>query len=118
MANIQRNPQYFRLCKNWQNVDLIEICIFSFNQLAPSYPYPGGICHGDDLIYLFPTFNLHDRDRRMSRKMVDLWTSFAIRGVPNADWPPLECSQYSNGSKLIRILYAFVSLWLQVQARI
>ena len=54
-----------------------------------------GITHGDDLIYLFPEtaaslqlpFNVEQStsDRKISNVMVDLWTSFAIKGVPRSN---------------------------------
>lgn len=65
---------------------------------ASNYPFDGGISHGDDLIYLFPYPQLGSLDRQdkdVSRKMIDLWTSFAIDGTPKIasnpkfHWPPL-----------------------------
>ncbi|XP_076663588.1 uncharacterized protein LOC143366404 [Andrena cerasifolii] len=54
-----------------------------------------GIMHGDDLIYLFPEtaaslqlpFNVQQStsDRKISNVMVDLWTTFAIKGVPRSN---------------------------------
>lgn len=55
-----------------------------------------GVLHGDDLLYLFPfsEYKLNDADRKVSELFVDLWTSFAIDGVPKSnfapEWPPLE----------------------------
>ena len=49
---------------------------------------PRGVCHGDDLFYLFtmPYFNkvkLDDKDIEIKNVMVDAWTNFANSGNPN-----------------------------------
>lgn len=58
--------------------------------------------HADDLFYLFPhpfkNHTLNKDDARVAQTFVDLWTSFAIDGVPKSDklkkeWPPLT-SEY------------------------
>ncbi|XP_021914303.1 liver carboxylesterase-like [Zootermopsis nevadensis] len=61
------------------------------------YPFPGGVAHSDDLIYLFPQPDavLNKEDRVISRTMVDLWTNFATYTDPApADyvpsWPPVR----------------------------
>lgn len=50
------------------------------------YPFQGGVSHADDITYLFPYpvefAKLNENDTKMAKKMVDLWTSFAIDGVP------------------------------------
>ncbi|KAM8707777.1 hypothetical protein ACLKA7_014848 [Drosophila subpalustris] len=47
------------------------------------YPFNGGVHHSNDNIYLFATHPLQGEDTLMAHNMVDLWTSFAITGVPN-----------------------------------
>ncbi|XP_043647997.1 juvenile hormone esterase [Drosophila teissieri] len=47
------------------------------------YPFNGGVHHSNDNIYLFATHSLEGQDTQMSEKMVDVWTSFAIEGVPS-----------------------------------
>lgn len=74
------------------------------------YPFVGGVHHSDDLIYLFPdppdVAKLNAADTKIAQSMVDLWTSFAIEGVPKLpqmqsksietnetvsfDWKPFE----------------------------
>ncbi|PSN53820.1 hypothetical protein C0J52_04632 [Blattella germanica] len=60
------------------------------------YPFPGGVSHSDDLIYLFPQPGLvfNDKDREISQMMVELWTNFATYGKPAPamgvpHWPPM-----------------------------
>lgn len=52
-----------------------------------------GAQHASELMYLFPFYELNEIDVRMSETMLDLWTSFAINGVPKAngvpEWRPL-----------------------------
>ena len=60
----------------------------SFTQLqADKQGKAEGVCHGDDLFYLFPMSSLTSKnvsnekiDGKMIDIMVDLWTSFAING--------------------------------------
>lgn len=68
------------------------------------YPFPGGVTHSDELLYLFPyppeNADLNEEDTQMAQLMVDLWTSFAISGVPyplrrhdeinTVDWKPFS----------------------------
>ncbi|KXJ82746.1 hypothetical protein RP20_CCG011480 [Aedes albopictus] len=71
---------------------------FGYGANTSHYPYKGGIHHSNDNIYLFPfpdfATNLNAADTRMSEIMVDLWTSFAIDGVPKSsgvpDWKPVD----------------------------
>ncbi|ETN61524.1 glutactin [Anopheles darlingi] len=57
---------------------------FSANQDL-QYPYPNNSFHAEDLFYLFPLGQrLNQQDTEMAKMMVDLWTSFATRGVPTA----------------------------------
>jgi carboxylesterase type B len=57
-----------------------------WNYLFPGEqpPIPRGVTHGDELVYLFSTgvFTMSDEDWETARKMVDLWTNFAIYGNP------------------------------------
>lgn len=59
---------------------------FGYGANTSHYPFAGGVHHSDDLIYLFPdppdVANLNKQDTQLSQMMVDLWTSFAITGVP------------------------------------
>ena len=48
----------------------------------------GGVCHGDDLCYLFRFIVSHrlaidSAEYRTTRAMVDIWSSFATNGDPN-----------------------------------
>ncbi|XP_063236892.1 carboxylesterase 4A-like [Bacillus rossius redtenbacheri] len=60
------------------------------------YPFPGGVAHSDDLIYLFPhdDKNLSGPELAVARTMVQLWTNFAATGSPAPAegvpaWPPI-----------------------------
>jgi len=46
-----------------------------------------GVCHGDDLIYMFdyPTFGHNETEAVMSEQMLDVWTTFAKYGNPTPD---------------------------------
>jgi carboxylesterase type B len=46
---------------------------------------PGGICHTDDLIYMFYFFPLFNDDMKVSRRYVDYFVNFATYGDPNGD---------------------------------
>lgn len=60
---------------------------FGYEGPVSHYPFGGGVSHSDDLIYLFPyprhVAVLNDADTRFAKTLVDLWTSFAINGVPS-----------------------------------
>nr|XP_029731025.1 glutactin-like [Aedes albopictus] len=62
---------------------------FGYGADTSHYPFDGGVHHSNDLLYLFPfppgEPKLNERDTRMARQMVDLWTSFATTGVPKSD---------------------------------
>ncbi|XP_055856850.1 glutactin [Episyrphus balteatus] len=53
------------------------------------YPFNGGAHHSNDNIYLFSTHTLNGKDTEISKKMVSLWTSFAIEGVPGTENAPV-----------------------------
>ncbi|KAK9510784.1 hypothetical protein O3M35_005496 [Rhynocoris fuscipes] len=62
-----------------------------------NYPFPGGVAHSDDLIYLFPFSkgNLTESEMVVAKTMVELWTNFAIYGKPVpasgvVEWPPMS----------------------------
>lgn len=59
---------------------------FGYGSDVSHYPFAGGVHHSDDLIYLFPhrpdAPKLNAADTLMAKMMVDMWTSFAIDGVP------------------------------------
>ncbi|XP_055621644.1 glutactin-like isoform X2 [Toxorhynchites rutilus septentrionalis] len=72
---------------------------FGYGADTSHYPFDGGVHHSDDLLYLFPyppgQPELNEDDARMSRLMVDLWTSFATNGVPRSEalgieWEPMR----------------------------
>ena len=53
-----------------------------------------GVCHSDDLLYLFPMGPLPnalrtEADRRVSRHMTAMWCQFAASGDPAPEWRPL-----------------------------
>lgn len=59
------------------------------------FPYVGAVEHEDDLQYLFPMKQMNADDVKMAKLMVQLWTSFAIDGVPRANeiataWTPMK----------------------------
>lgn len=73
---------------------------YSFNFGMPfTSPFYGGVQHSDELYYLFTFAELNAVDTEMSKKMVDLWASFVVDGVPSIrcgpKWPPLK-SIYFN----------------------
>lgn len=51
------------------------------------YPFNGGVHHSNDNIYLFATHQLQLEAQLMAQHMVELWTSFAISGVPTGMQP-------------------------------
>ncbi|XP_053668307.1 glutactin-like [Anopheles marshallii] len=71
---------------------------FGYDQDIRHIPFDGGVHHTNDLLYLFPypptAAQLNEQDTIMAKKMVDLWTSFIVDGVPNAQelphWPPFN----------------------------
>ncbi|XP_039432588.1 glutactin-like [Culex pipiens pallens] len=77
---------------------------FGFGVDTDQFPFSGGVHHSDDLQYLFPypkaAAQLNERDTVIAKRMVDLWTSFAIGGVPQAEqvpeWPAMSavCGPY------------------------
>ncbi|XP_001651649.3 glutactin [Aedes aegypti] len=62
--------------------------------LSVPFPHDRPVHHGEELKYLFPKEILDDLDTKMAKTMVQLWTSFAIRGIPAAKstpyWPPAD----------------------------
>jgi len=46
---------------------------------------PGGICHTDDMMYLFYLLPLFNDDMKVSRRLVDYFVNFATYGDPNGD---------------------------------
>ncbi|EAT48045.2 AAEL000918-PA, partial [Aedes aegypti] len=62
---------------------------FGYGADTSHYPFDGGVHHSNDLLYLFPYSpgepKLNERDTRMTKLMVDLWTSFAATGVPKSE---------------------------------
>lgn len=72
---------------------------FGYGEDTSHYPFPGGVTHSDDLIYLFPdppnVAELNEDDKKIAQLMVDLWTSFAISGVP-------KIPQNQNGTEVLQ----------------
>ena len=75
-----------------------EFTRFGYGADTSHYPFDGGVHHSNDNIYLFPwppnVSKLNAKDTEMAKKMVKLWTSFAISGVPSAPgvtaWPTMS----------------------------
>lgn len=65
---------------------------FGYGADTSHYPFSGGVHHSNDNIYIYPwpahVSILNEADTEMSMKMVDLWTSFAISGVPSTPGQP------------------------------
>lgn len=106
---------YFQMSGMDSKVDLLKLLLTNKEGGVPSYLYAFKY-HGsehyfakkegswlknyvtllDDNVYLFkPEKVLSDEDKRMSKIMVDLWTSFAQNGVPKTneldiEWPQIE----------------------------
>lgn len=94
---------------------------FGYGANTSHYPFNGGVHHSDDLIYLFPypwnIANLNEADREMSQILLDLWTSFAKNGTPQAVtsdgntvfWPSFsgkkQMSVISRCRLLLSVLY-------------
>lgn len=76
-----------------------EFTRFRYGGDTSKYPFDGGVHHSDDNIYLypFPHAQLNEEDTKMAQRMVDLWTSFVIDGVPKAsdvkEWPKMSGKQ-------------------------
>lgn len=74
------------------------------NQFKKVVPYDYGVCHCDDLIYLFkstalyPNYQPTKEDEKVIELMTTLWTNFAIFGNPTPEndssalvkWEPVE----------------------------
>ncbi|XP_034839811.1 juvenile hormone esterase isoform X1 [Maniola hyperantus] len=70
----------------------------SFSQIFGDSVGDYGVCHADDLMYLFPIHFLNkpftEEDNKMMDLMITLWTNFATSGDPNKpvqlafDWKP------------------------------
>nr|AFH01340.1 carboxylesterase [Nilaparvata lugens] len=70
---------------------------YSISQLLSGDPtYRNGVCHADDLFYLFPmkpflglrVGSETEKDKEISAKFVDLITNFVIEGNPNSKSEP------------------------------
>ena len=98
-----------------------EFTRFGYGADTSHYPFKGGVHHSDENIYLFPwpenVANLNAADTVMAQRMVDLWTSFAINGVPASSnvpsWPSMNGKQmviFSNNT--ITFVFIFTRcLW-------
>lgn len=76
-----------------------EFTRFRYGRPTAKYPFDGGVHHSDDNIYMypFPHPELNEQDQKMAQRMVDLWTSFVIEGVPKAsdvqEWPKMTSKE-------------------------
>ncbi|GAB0086093.1 Carboxylic ester hydrolase [Sergentomyia squamirostris] len=96
----RNNPSIFLYTFDYEG----EHTRFGYGRNTSQYPFKGGISHSNDNLYLFPwpqtAAKLNEKDTKIAQKMVDLWTSFAINGVPTSpqieNWPPMEnlCGPY------------------------
>jgi len=89
---------------------LIDLCLMFYHRSKGHKPYKreGGVCHGDDLMYLFhvdftgfpPSVETKDQKKTQNR-LLDIVTSFMLDGKPKMRdceqnyWPPMQ----KNGSK-------------------
>lgn len=90
------------------------MCSFnSFDDGSSHYPFHGGVTHADELTYLFPypedVAKLNENDTKMAEKMIDLWTSFAINGVPTMSGmknslSPVRWKPFSGKDKSVIVL--------------
>ncbi|XP_039280927.1 esterase E4 isoform X1 [Nilaparvata lugens] len=77
--------------------------LFSVSQVISEDPsYKNGACHGDDLLYMFPLKYFSqfrgkesDKDKEISRKIVQFIVNFATYGDPN---PVAETTNWSPNS--------------------
>ncbi|XP_053685659.1 glutactin-like [Sabethes cyaneus] len=98
LRDIQANVKYSNVAYLYTFDYDGEHTRFGYGKSTDHYPYDGGIHHSNDNIYLFPypdeVTELNAEDTRMSETMVDLWTSFAIDGIPKSSnvqqWPPVD----------------------------
>ncbi|XP_058123504.1 esterase E4-like [Anopheles ziemanni] len=79
-----------------------QVYLYNFDYVGPPspvtpgfpYPFPNTVGHGDELKFLFPMNELNEEHTKMANIMVDLWTSFAIAGIPQAEnvipWPTVS----------------------------
>lgn len=88
---------------------------FGYGKDTSKYPFSGGVHHSNDNLNFFPypdyAAHLNAADTEMSRKMVNLWTSFATTGRPKAtfdgeddvEWLPFTGMKIANNeSRTIR----------------
>lgn len=99
LRDIQANARYSEKETYLYSFDYAgEHTRFGYGENTSHYPYKGGIHHSNDNIYLFPfpdfATKLNTADTKMSETMIDLWTSFAIDGVPKSkdlpEWKPVD----------------------------
>ncbi|GAB0086092.1 Carboxylic ester hydrolase [Sergentomyia squamirostris] len=96
----RNNPSTFLYTFDYEG----EHTRFGYGEDTSKFPFEGGISHSNDNLYLFPwpqtAAKLNEKDTKIAQKMVDLWTSFAINGVPTSpqieNWPPMDnlCGPY------------------------
>ncbi|XP_059225573.1 esterase FE4 [Stomoxys calcitrans] len=76
---------------------------FGYGFSTEHYPFNGGVHHSDDNLYLFSTHSLNKRDTKVSQNMVELWTSFAITGIPKLHCGPKIVSMQDDLGPYISI---------------
>jgi len=52
-------------------------------------PFPHGVNHADELLYLFDIYPLNKTEKVLSQRMVKVWTTFAKYGNPTPDGVPM-----------------------------
>ncbi|XP_046631314.1 cholinesterase 1-like [Daphnia pulicaria] len=87
----QHNPNAFFYSFEYEGRNSIFNYVFAGN--PP--PFPSGVAHADELIYLFifPFASvppgLNRTEEELSKKMLQVWTNFVIYGDPTPDGVPL-----------------------------
>uniref|UniRef100_A0A914GVT7 acetylcholinesterase n=1 Tax=Globodera rostochiensis TaxID=31243 RepID=A0A914GVT7_GLORO len=89
---------YFFTCDSIWLADQLDnaparVYIYYFDQTSSANPWPKwtGVMHGYEIEYVFgvPIYNgtagYTQRERTLSEKMVQLWSSFATTGIPSLD---------------------------------
>ncbi|XP_031767185.2 juvenile hormone esterase-like [Galleria mellonella] len=84
---------------------LVYKAVNSFSQIFGYGDEDQGVCHADDLMYLFPIHFLAKEpstdDIEMSKLIVTMWTNFATSGDPNKPVQiPYKWKPASSGSKM------------------
>lgn len=85
--NSLHNPDSYWYAFNYEGRNSLFIYLFAGNYP----PIPHGVNHADEMIYLYiypfpsdPPF-LDEREKKLSKKMIQVWTNFAKYGNPTPD---------------------------------